>query len=67
MIVSSFDVRTAKALQPGDVLAFRGYPGLRPSSPRHARLGRTVTPSQGRGSRSNSPWGVGRPSGSARP
>jgi len=29
MIVSSFDVRTAKALQPGDVLAFRGYPGLR--------------------------------------
>ena len=29
MIVSSFDVRTAKALQPGDVLAFRGYPGSR--------------------------------------
>ncbi len=29
MIVSSFDARTAKALQIGDVLAFRSYPGLR--------------------------------------
>jgi len=29
VIVSSFDARTAKALQIGDVLAFRGYPGLR--------------------------------------
>ena len=27
--MSSFDARIAKALQTGDVLAFRGYPGLR--------------------------------------
>lgn len=29
MIVSSFDARAAKALKPGDVLAFREHPGLR--------------------------------------
>lgn len=28
MIVSSFDTRIAKALETGDVLAFRGYPGV---------------------------------------